>query len=156
VVSDRAAGAREIAAAELARHLASRRHETPEREQARERDRLEKEPGEPETIGERRHQRTSDAGECGDADRERGAAGEQARRRATTEASTACPEQPAEPRDGVKAVGRIAERQIDRQGQQQDERRGDDGAQDLGNEIPASFASAGTSIARATASARRS
>ena len=75
---------------------------------------------------------------------------------AATEPAAARRQQPSEPRDRMKAVGRIAERQIDRESQQQDERRGDGRAQDLGNESPASLATAATSTARATASARRS
>jgi hypothetical protein len=65
-------------------------------------------------------------------------------------------QQTAEPRDGVVAVREIAESQIDREGEQQNERPGELGTQDLGNESPASLATAATSIARATASARRS
>jgi hypothetical protein len=105
VIADRAAGTREIAAAELTRHLAGRRHKTPEREQTRERKALEHEACEPETIGERRHQRAADAGECGDAHGERSAAGKQTRRRASTELPSAGVEQSAEPRDRMIAVG---------------------------------------------------
>src|SRR5262245_623733 len=107
-------------------------------------------------IRDRRDQRAAATGEHGDDQRERGAAREQQGRRAPAETAAARLEQPAEPRDEVIAVGRIAERQIDREGQQQDERRRDFGDQGLGNESPASFATAATSTARATASARRS
>jgi hypothetical protein len=54
------------------------------------------------------------------------------------------------------AVRGIAERHVEREGEQENERLRDLGAQGLGNETPTSPAIASTSTARATASARRS
>ncbi len=156
MIPDGSASRHEIPTVELDRDLAGRRHEPPKRQETREGERFEEKPGESETLAESGYERSPRSGQPGDADRERGAAGQQERGRAAAEPAPARPEQAAEPRDRMEAVRRIAESQIDRQGQQQSERLRDVGAQSRGNDSLASLATAATSTARATASASRS
>ena len=154
MISDHSASGHEIAAAELPGHFTRGVGESAKREQAREREGLDKQPGESEATGEHCHGHGRRTRETGDAESERGAAREERHRRAVAQTGPACREEPAEPRDGMVAVGWIAESQIDRESQEQNERPRDFGAQDLGNESPTSLARAPRSTARATASAR--
>jgi hypothetical protein len=154
VISDRPAGRREIPPPELDRDFASGADEAADRQEARERERLEQKSGESEMAGERGHDHADDTREGGDAEGERRTAGQEPHGRAVAEPPPAGREQPAEPCDGMVAVRGIAESQVDGEGQQQNERLRDLGAQDLGNESLASLATAPMSTARATASAR--
>ena len=154
VIPDGSPGRHEIPAAQLNRDFASGAGQATEREQAREREGFDEEPGLPEMVGERGHDRADHARKAGDGEGERRTAGQKQRGRAVAEPSLAGSEQPAEPRDGMVAVRGIAERQIDRKSQQQNERLRDLGAQDRGNESPTSLATAPMSTVPATASAR--
>ena len=80
MVADRPAGRREIAAVQVGGDGPRRADETPEREQACEGECLEKDAGDPESLGERRHRGAGSSGDRGDADRDRDATGQECRR----------------------------------------------------------------------------
>jgi hypothetical protein len=156
VVADRPARGLELALSDQGGDLARGADEPTEREQAAQREGFEHEPGGAEPRGEPRHQCSGHTGEAGDRDGERRATDQEPGRRAAAQPAATGRQQPADPGDGMEAVGRISEREVDRQRQGQRERPREGKAQDFGNGSPTSLAMAGTSSARATASASRS
>jgi hypothetical protein len=117
MIADRAPGRRQIAAPELARHLARGADEAADREQASERRRLEEEPGKPDATGKLGHDRADHTGEARDPQGERSPTDQEHHGRAPAESPLPGRQQSAEPRNGVVAVRGIAERQIDREGE---------------------------------------
>src|SRR5262249_39995494 len=114
---------------------------------------FERESGVSQTSGELGHTGAGPTREAGDPEGEHGARDQEPHGRAAAEPALAGREQPPEPRDWMVAVRRIAESEVDRERDQQNDGPRDLGAQRLGNESPASLATASMSTARATASA---
>jgi len=102
----------------MGRHLARGADQAADGEQARERERIEDEPDEPQPDGERGDRGADQAGEARDPERDRRATDQEPHGRAPAQVPMAGRQETAEPRDRVIAVREISDRQIDGEGEQ--------------------------------------